>query len=139
MKIKYEFVNGDVVEVEAPDVIGKFIEESLRAEHASDEKNRVHTCSLEGALYEGHEYGRYDSNLRRLEVQETQQVNTRKRWWLRKCLAKGYSQLTEVQRRRMELYVNGKSIREIAEIEGVHHKSVEETIEQARKKFKKFL
>ena len=139
MKIKYEYVNGDVIEVEAPDEIGEFIKESLKVEHADDERHRVHNISLEGALYEGHEYGRYDSNLRRLEVQETQQVNTRKRWWLRKCLAKGYSQLTEVQRRRMELFVNGKSIREIAKIEGVHHKSVEETIEQARKKFKKFL
>ena len=68
MKIKYEFVNGDVVEVEAPDVIGKFIEESLRAEHASDEKNRVHTCSLEGSLYEGREYGYNDTGCYQQQV-----------------------------------------------------------------------
>ena len=139
MKIKYEFVNGDVIEVEAPDVIGKFIEESLRAEHASDEKNRVHTCSLEGSLYEGREYGYNDTKLMRLEAEEMQKARIHEKRRLRIGLAKGYSKLTEVQRRRMELYLNGKSIREIAEIEGVHHKSVEETIEQARKKFRKFL
>lgn len=139
MKIKYEYVNGDVVEVEAPDEIGEFIMESLKAEHADDERYRVHNISLEGTLYEGHEYGCYDSNLRRLEAQETQKANTQKRWRLRKSLAKGYSHLTEVQRRRFTLYANGLSIREIAEVEGVHFTSIEETIEAARKKFKKFM
>lgn len=139
MKIKYEFVNGDVVEVEAPDVIGKFIEESLRAEHASDEKNRVHTCSLEGALYEGHEYGHYDSNLRRLEVQETKKDRTRKKAQLRESLKKGYSKLSEAQRRRISMYANGLTMREIAEKEGVYLNAVYQSISSARKIIKKIL
>ena len=88
MKIKYEYVNGDVVEVEAPDEIGEFIKESLKAEHADDERHRVHTLSLEGALYEGRDYGRYDPMLRRLEKQETKKDRTRKKAQLKGSLKK---------------------------------------------------
>ena len=139
MKIKYEYVNGDVVEVEAPDEIGEFIKESLKAEHADDERHRVHNVSLEGALYEGHEYGRYDSNLRRLEVQETKNEKKRKKRLLKQFLVKGFSQLTEVQIRRLTLYADGLTMREIAEKEGVDHKAIVASIKVARKKFKKIM
>ena len=135
MKIKYEYVNGDVVEVEAPDEIGEFIKESLKAEHADDERHRVHNVSLEGALYEGHEYGRYDSNLRRLEVQETKNEKKRKKRLLKQFLVNGFSQLTEVQIRRLTLYADGLTMREIAEKEGVDHKAIVASIKVARKKF----
>ena len=139
MKIKYEFVNGDVMEIEASDEIGEFIMESRKAEHADDERNRVHNYSLEGAFYEGREYGYFDSKLRRLELKETQNERKLKKRQLRRGLAKGYSKLTDVQRRRIIYFVNGLTIREIAEKEGVHFTCVEETIEAARKKFKKYL
>lgn len=139
MKIKYEFVNGDVIEIEAPDEIGEVIKESRKAEHADDERNRVHNHSLEGALYEGREYGYYDSKLRRLESKEMQKARILKKRQIRRGLAKGYAKLTEVQRRRFISFVNGLTIREIAEKEGVHFTCVEETIEAARKKFKKYL
>ena len=139
MKIKYEYVNGDVVEVEAPDEIGEFIKESLKAEHADDERHRVHTLSLEGALYEGRDYRRYDPMLRRLEKQETKKDRTRKKAQLRGSLKKGYSKLSEAQRRRISMYANGLTMREIAEKEGVYLNAVYQSISSARKIIKKFL
>lgn len=139
MKIKYEFVNGDVIEIEAPDEIGEVIKESRKAEHADDERNRVHNHSLEGALYEGREFGYYDSKLRRLESKEMQKARMLKKRQMRRGLAKGYSELTDVQRKRIIMYVNGLTLREIAKKEGVDHKAVERSIQAARKKFKKYL
>lgn len=139
MKIKYEFVTGDVVEVEAPDEIGEFIKESRKAEHADDERNRLHNYSLEGALYEGREYGYYDSKLRRLESKETQNARILKKRQMRRGLAKGYSKLTEVQRRRFLMYADDFTVREIAEKEGVDHAAIVRSIIAARKKFKKYL
>ena len=48
--------------------------------------------------------------------------------------------LTEVQRRRLELYIeDGLSMRKIAQKEGVHYTAVEDSIRAAFKKIKKFL
>ena len=48
MKIKYEFVNGDVIEVEAPDVIGKFIEESFEYSGVVEHLRRFKLNSVVG-------------------------------------------------------------------------------------------
>ena len=46
--------------------------------------------------------------------------------------------LSEVQQRRLMLLAEGKSLTEIAAVEGVSVQSIHESIEAARKKFKKF-
>lgn len=46
-------------------------------------------------------------------------------------------ELPEVQRRRLLLYAQGKSLREIASLEGVDHKAVKKSIEAAKKYFLK--
>ena len=43
--------------------------------------------------------------------------------------------MSEVQRRRLLLYAQGKSLREIARLEGVDHKAVKKSIEAAKKYF----
>ena len=45
--------------------------------------------------------------------------------------------LSETQQRRLLMLADGLSIREIARREGVDHRAVRESIEAARKKFKK--
>ena len=48
--------------------------------------------------------------------------------------------LTEVQRRRLELYIeDGLSMREIATREGVHNTTIEESVRSALRKIKSFL
>lgn len=131
MLIKYELVNGDVLEVEVSDEIGDVIIESYKAEHALDEKERYHNYSLDAIDYEGDEYGfweEYDLGERK--------ANALKR---RTILREGFSKLTETQRRRIALLIQGKTVREIAEIEKVDVRAVHDSISQVRKKFEKII
>ena len=50
-----------------------------------------------------------------------------------------YRSLTDKQRGRLKLYAEGKTIREIAALEGVDVRAVHDSIRLAIKKFKKFL
>lgn len=49
-----------------------------------------------------------------------------------------FSQLNETQQRRLLKFAEGMSLREIAREEGVDHKAIKKSIDQARKKFLKF-
>lgn len=127
MLIKYEFVNGDVSEVEVSDEIGTMIIESRKAEHAQDERRRYHCYSLDAISYEGLEYGYYDDY-----EKEEREAEAKRR---RKLLNEGFSKLTPTQKRRLFLYIKGKTLREIAELEGSSFQSVDESIKAAQKKF----
>lgn len=129
MLIKYEFANGDVSEVEVSDEIGAMIIESRKAEHAQAERERKHCYSLDAVDYEGLEYGYYDDY-----EKEEREAEAKRR---RKLLNEGFSKLTQAQKRRLLLYIRGKTLREIAEIEGASFQSVDESIKAAQKKFSK--
>ena len=129
MLLKYEFINGDVLEVEVSDEIGAMIIDSRKAEHALDEKERYHNYSLDDIDYEGDKYGFWEN----YDLDE-RKANALKR---RTILREGFSKLTETQRRRISLLIQGKTVREIAEIEKVDVRAVHDSISQARKKFEK--
>lgn len=52
-------------------------------------------------------------------------------------VGQAFSHLTATQQRRLRLYANGKTLREIAAIEEASFQSVSESIEAGRKKFLK--
>lgn len=126
MKIKYEFINGETTEIEVDENIGTFILDSRRIEENLARKERYH-CYSSDAAWEGLDYA---------------DPNTPESMYLQKCksneIAEIYNTLTEIQKRRLELLLEGLSLREISRKEGVEIKSVRETMEQIRKKFKKF-
>ena len=127
MKIKYEFQNGDVVESDIEDRIGQFIVESRRLEDNLSRKERYHCYSLDAAEYEGEEYADAETPESLLEkLEENEQ------------LYETLKKLSEVQRRRLLLFAEGKSIWEIARMENVQHHAVAKSIEGARKIFKKY-
>ena len=130
MIIKYEFVDGDVIEVETSEEIAEAIKEFEKEEHADNERNRVHNHSIESAKYEGKVYEYQDPALRRLEIAESKRTRR-----TRRILKRGFSRLTEKQRKRVLLLIKGMSIREISKYEGTDFKTVWESIESARKKF----
>ncbi len=123
MKIKYEFDNGEVTEVEVDEDIGTFILDSRRQESNSDRKERAHCLSLDAIDYEGPEFGTYDKH------EDDEEIIRSHRIW------QAFSRLSETQQRRLRLYADGKSLREIAEIEGTSFQSIDESIRAARKKF----
>ncbi len=127
MKIKYEFADGTVSEVEVEESIGAVIIEDRRLEDNLSRKERYHCYSLDAAQFEGAEYSDRETPETKMEREmETEHI------------AQALDGLSEVQRRRILMLAGGMSVNEIARKEGVHHSVVSETISAARKKFKKF-
>ena len=127
MKIKYEFADGTVSEVEVEEAIGAVIIEDRRLEDNLSRRERYHCYSLDAAQFEGAEYSDGETPEAKME----REMDTER-------IAQALDGLSEVQRRRLLMLAEGKSVNEIARKEGVHHSVVSETISAARKKFKKF-
>lgn len=127
MKIKYEFINGETTEIEVDENIGTFIVDSRRIESNLIRKERYHCYSFDVA-WEGEYYADPDTP-ESLMFQKYEN----------KRLASALSELTKVQKRRFIKFAEGMSIREIARQEDANFKSVHDSIEQARRKLKKFL
>lgn len=126
MKIKYTFANGDVSEVEVSEEVGNVIVDSRRKEDNLDRKERYHCYSYDAIDYEGEEYADPDTPASLLERDE-----------LSKRVQSAMSHLSEIQVRRLTLFAEEHSIREIARVEGVDHKAVAKSIESAKKVFAK--
>ena len=126
MKIRYEFVDGTVSEVEVEESIGAVIIESRREEDNLARKERYHCYSMDVAQFEGTEYADNETP----ETQMEREMDAER-------IAHALDGLSEVQRRRLLGFAEGKSMREIAREEKVQHRAVMKSIEGARKIFKK--
>ena len=137
MKIKYAFLDGTMTEVEVSDEIGAVIIDSRKAEHAQNERHRYHCYSYDAIDYEGEEYGacdefvEYSKSMFAYWTEDDSAEQTAR-------IREAFSHLTATQQRRLRLYANGKTLREIAAIEEASFQSVSESIEAGRKKFLKF-
>ncbi len=126
MKINYTFANGESSEVEVNEEIGTFILDSRRKEENLGRKERYHCYSMDAADYEGSDYAGPCTPETALELEaDTQRI------------AEIMAVMPDVQKRRLLLYAEGKTLREIARMEGVDHKAVKKSIEAARKFFRK--
>ena len=127
MKIQYESVTKKVTEIDVDEIFGTVILDSRKVENANDQFEYRHSPYHLGSLdYDGKEYATADTP-------ESQTVASE----YSKKINAAFSTLTEVQKRRILLLADGKSMREISRIENVDIKSVRESIEAARKKFLK--
>ena len=127
MKIRYEFANGEVTEVEVSEEVGAVIVESRREEENLARKNRYHCYSLDDIDYEGLEYADPHTPEEDFISREN-----------KKAILSALTILTETQKRRLLLYAGGLSYREIARREGVDHKKVIKSVEAAKEKIKKY-
>ncbi len=126
MKINYTFANGESSEVEVNEEIGTFILDSRRKEENLGRKERYHCYSMDAADYEGSDYAGPCTPETALELEaDTQRI------------AEIMAVMPDVQKRRLLLYAEGRTLREIARMEGVDHKAVKKSIEAARKFFRK--
>ena len=127
MKIKYEFADGTVSEVEVEESVGAVIIEDRRMEDNLSRRERYHCYSLDAVQFEGAEYSDGETPETKME----REMDTER-------IAQALDGLSEVQRRRLLMLAEGKSLREIARMEGKEIKTIRESIEGARKKFLKF-
>lgn len=113
MKIMYEFVNGEVCEIEVEEQVGEIIVESRRLESNADRKERYHCYSMDAAGYEGLDYGTEETPetlLARLEED--------------RHLYETFHQLSETQQKRLLMLAAGLSIREIARRENANFRTI---------------
>ena len=130
MKIKYRFANGEVSEVEVDDELGAVITASRREEENYERKMRYHCpYSIDKLVYEGEDYADKE-----MPSPDTHAENKEEGQGVQAFL----ETLTEVQRRRVHMRMDGMTITEIAEAEGTSYMSVKETFTQLKKKFSKF-
>lgn len=127
MKIKYEFADGTVSEVEVKKSIGTVIIEDRRKEDNLARKERYHCYSLDAAQFEGEEYADRETPETKME----REFNTKR-------IAQALDKLSEVQRHRLLMLAQGMSVREIARKEEKDIKTIRESLDGARKKFLKF-
>ena len=129
MKVRYEFVNGEISEIEVDESLGELLVECDRQAYNNDHKETRRHVSLDGMDYEGALFAAADDPageaLRALELDR-----------LREAMAA----LSPKQRELvLKVYFNEESIAAIARAEGVDESSVRERLRWIYKKLKKFL
>ncbi len=127
MKIKYKFANGEVKYVEVSDEVGAEILKSRRIEENGDRKERYHCYSIAGLDYEGDEFADKDTP-------ESLLINKEENAWIKDFL----ETLTPVQRERLEMRLDGKSMNEIARIQGTTFRAVKKSFLQILEKISNF-
>ena len=133
MKIKYEFADGTISEVEVDDEYGQLHLEAQKKEENYERKTRywvkasLDTCDYEGEWFE-------DPNPTPLE----QVLINEEREESEKKVQEFYKTLTEPQLRRLHMLEQKMTQREIAEKEGVNLNAIQKSINQIIKKHEEF-
>lgn len=130
MKIKLKDNDGRVIqEVEVDDAFGEWYIEQERIEENAKRKDRYWvTVSLDSLQYEGEWFT--DPNPTPAELVDLEEEKRR--------VAEFKETLTPTQLRRLEMFEDGMSEREIAKADSASKTSVHETIEQIKKKYNAF-
>lgn len=131
MKIIYKFADGSESVVEVEEEIGQAIIVSRREEENYERKMRYHCpVSIDKLEYEGMQFVDPDTPMSLLENEIEEQEQ-------KELINYVMSQLTETQRRRIQMKADGLTLEEIARIEGVHFTTIDESIKAAQKKANK--
>lgn len=129
MKVRYEFVNGEVKEIEVDDRLGELLVEYDRQQYNNDHKETRRHVSLDGMDYEGTLFAAADDPAGEM-------LHTLELARLREALAA----LTPKQRELvLKVYFEQERLVDIAHAEGVSKQSIHERVGRALKKLKKFL
>ena len=129
MKITYEFVTGEVSEVEVDERLGGMLLDLDRQQENNDQKETRRHVSLDGMNYEGELFASAEDTERTVEHRED--------------MARLYSAMEALSPSQRELvkkvYFEERKITNIAREEGVSKQSVHERVQRALKKLEKNL
>lgn len=129
MKIRYEFTNGEISEIEVDESLGELLVELDRQAYNNDHKETRRHTSLDGMEYEGALFASPDDPA--AEVLRREDA-------ARLLLA--MEALTPSQRELVRrVYFENEKITDIARAEGITKQSIHERLGRALKKIKKFL
>ena len=129
MKITYEFVTGEISEVEVDERLGGMLLDLDRQQYNNDQKETRRHFSLNGMDYEGELFASAEDTERTVEHRED--------------MARLYSAMEALSPSQRELvkkiYFEERKITDIAREEGVSKQSVHERVQRALKKLEKNL
>ena len=129
MKIRYEFVNGEVSEIEVDDGLGELLVDFDRQQYNNDHRETRRHVSLDGMDYEGELF---------VSAEDTEGELLRREDMAR--LMEAMEALSPSQRElALKVYFNGKSVTSIAAEEGVDKSAISHRLERIHKKLKKLL
>ena len=129
MKITYEFVTGEVSEVEVDEHLGGMLLDLDRQQYNNDQKETRRHFSLDGMDYEGEQFA---------SAEDTEREAVRREDMAR--LFSAMEALSPSQRELVEeVYFEERKITDIAREEGVSKQSVHERVQRALKKLEKNL
>ncbi len=129
MKITYEFVTGEVSEVEVDERLGGMLLDLDRQQYNNDHKETRRHISLDGMDYEGELF---------VSAKDTEGEAVRREDMAR--LFSAMETLSPDQRELVEkVYFEERKITDIAREEGVSKQSVHERVQRALKKLEKNL
>ena len=129
MKIRYEFVNGEVSEIEVDEGLGELLVDFDREQYNNDHKETRRHVSLDGMDYEGELFA---------SAEDTEGELLRREDTAR--LMEAMEALSPSQRELLlKVYFNGRSLVSIAAEEGVDKSAISHRLERIHKKLKKLL
>ena len=129
MEIKYEFVTGEVLEIEAEDALGEVLLEFDRQEKNNDRRETRRHMSLDGMDFEGEWF---------VALEDTEGVALYREDMGR--LTRALEMLSPEQRELvLKVYFKGIRVVDIARNEGVGESAVRDRIRRIHKKMKKYL
>lgn len=129
MKIRYEFVNGEVSEIEVDEGLGELLVDFDRQQYNNDHKETRRHVSLDGMDYEGELFTSAEDT----EGELMRREDTARLMEAMKTLSPSQRELL------LKVYFNGRSLVSIAVEEGVDKSSISHRLERIYKKLKKFL
>ena len=129
MKITYEFVTGEVSEVEVDERLGGMLLDLDRQQENNDQKETRRHFSLDGMDYEGELFASAEDTEREVEHRE----DMARLFSAMEALSPSQRELVE------EVYFEERKITDIAREEGVSKQSVHERVQRALKKLEKNL
>ena len=129
MKIRYEFVNGEVSEIEVDESLGELLVDFDRQQYNNDHKETRRHVSLDGMDYEGELFTSAEDT----EGELLRREDTARLMEAMKTLSPSQRELV------LKVYFNGRSLVSIAAEEGVDKSSISHRLERIHKKLKKLL
>lgn len=129
MKIRYEFVNGEVSEIEVDEGLGELLVDFDRQQYNNDHKETRRHVSLDGMDYEGELFTSAEDTERELLRRE----DTARLMEAMEALSPSQRELL------LKVYFEDQRIVDIARAEGVTKQSVHERLKRAIHNLKNFL
>ena len=129
MKISYEFVTGEISEIEVDDSLGEMLLDFDRQQYNNDQKETRRHVSLDGMGYEGELFASADDT----EGEAERREDMARLFSAMKALSPAQRELVE------KVYFEERSFASIAREEGVGESAIRDRMKRIHKKLEKIL